>query len=78
MTSTIGDQVNFYYIFVFSRPYEPLIPTGGVDSNLPFPGGLQDARNRAVVTFRQSIIDFINAYESAGPQLEQWPLNIET
>ena len=77
-TNTIGDVVNFYFIFVFSKPYETLIPIFGVDSSLPFPGGLEDKRNQAVVVFRNTMIEFINAYEPAAPQLEQWPLNIET
>jgi hypothetical protein len=35
---TIGEAVNFYFIFVFSPPYEPFIPLDGADTNLFFPG----------------------------------------
>jgi hypothetical protein len=77
-TETIGELVNFYFIFVFSVPYESFIPPGGVDSNLPFPNGMIDPRNRAIVVYRNRLIEFINGYEPENPQLSQWPLNIET
>jgi hypothetical protein len=77
-TGTIGDLVNFYVTFVFSSPYEPFIPAGGVDTDLPFPSGMEDPRNRAVVVYRNRLIEFINRYEPSNPQLGQWPLNIET
>jgi hypothetical protein len=77
-TNTIGEQLSFYDIFVFSQPYVPLIPPGGVDKNLPFPGGLSDPRNQAIVVFRKDMISFITGYEPVLPQIQQWPLNIET
>jgi hypothetical protein len=77
-TGTIGELVNFYFIFVFSAPYEPFIPVGGVETNLPFSNGMQDPRNRAIVDYRNRLIEFINDYEPSNPQIGQWPLNIET
>ncbi|MCP5047959.1 MAG: hypothetical protein GY940_12355 [bacterium] len=28
--------------------------------------------------YRKALIDFINHYETNAPQIQQWPLNIET
>jgi hypothetical protein len=78
-TGTIGKMVNFYFTFVFSPPYVPFIPSAGVDSNLFFPNGLNDPRNVALVARRNALISFIETeYEPNGPQISQWPLNIET
>ena len=77
-TETLGELVNFYFTFVFSVPYESFIPLGGVETELPFPNGMKDARNRALVVFRNRLIEFINDYEPDNPQIYQWPLNIET
>jgi hypothetical protein len=78
-TNTMGAQLSFYYIFVFSPPYVPLIPLVGLANDLPFPGGLEDRRNTAMVEFRQKMIAFIHDYDPAVPeQVEQWELCIET
>jgi hypothetical protein len=77
-TETIGEAVNFYFTFVFSPPYEPFIPLGGVDANLFFPGGTGDVRNRALIQLRTGLASFIDDYEPGTPQRFQWPLNIET
>jgi hypothetical protein len=77
-TETIGEAVNFYFTFVFSPPYEPLIPLGGVETNLFFPGGAADPRNQALIQFRNDLAKLIAAYEPETPQRFQWPLNIET
>jgi hypothetical protein len=77
-TETIGEAVNFYFIFVFSPPYEPLIPLAGVEANLFFPNGVQDPRNQALIQFRSDMLKLIKRYEPETPQLFQWPLNIET
>ena len=37
-----------------------------------------DERNKALVLFRKSMMDFIHEYSPASPQLYQWPLNVET
>lgn len=77
-TGTIGLMVTFYYTFVFSAPYVPLIPAGGVEADLFFPGGLADPRNQALVAFRRKMVDFMQQYQPEAPQIHQWPLNIET
>jgi len=77
-TETIGEAVNFYFTFVFSPPYEPLIPLGGVDANLFFTNGLQDPRNQALIRFRSDMLALIHEYDVDTPQRFQWPLNIET
>jgi hypothetical protein len=77
-TETIGEAVNFYFIFVFSPPYEPFIPIGGVDTELFFPGGAADPRNQALIELRNGMAAFINDYEPGTPQRFQWPRNIET
>ena len=77
-TETIGEAVNFYFTFVFSPPYAPLIPIGGVNTQLFFPGGVGDRRNQALIKLRRGMVAFINDYEPQTPQRFQWPLNIET
>jgi len=77
-TETIGESVNFYFIFVFSPPYEPFIPLDGADTNLFFPEGASDSRNQALIRFRKALASFIDDYQPETPQRFQWPLNIET
>jgi hypothetical protein len=77
-TGTIGLMTTFYFTFVFSAPYVPLIPQGGVEADLFFPGGLDDPRNQALVAFRRRMVAFIERYEPDLTQVHQWPLNIET
>jgi hypothetical protein len=53
-------MVRFYFTFSFSHPYEPLIPIGGLETDLFFSegpggsGGPGDPRNRALVAFRRA------------------------
>jgi hypothetical protein len=77
-TETIGEALSFYFIFVFSTPYESFIPLGGVDTELFFPGGTRDRRNRELINLRNGLAAFINSYEPDTPQRFQWPRNIET
>lgn len=81
-TGTIGSMLRFYDIFSFSRPYEPFVPAHGLESDLFFPDGLADARNRALVTYRGAIQGLIDALSPYSPptqaQRYQWPLCIET
>ncbi len=77
-TDTLGKMVNFYYIFVFSLPYEPLLPSDGMDSRLFFPGGPSSPRNQALIEFRNEIDRFLRRFDPASPQPEQWPMNVET
>ncbi len=77
-TDTLGKMVNFYYIFVFSRPYERFLPEGGNDKNLFFAGGENEPRNAALIAYRDEIAAFAQRYDPRSPQLKQWPLNVET
>lgn len=77
-TGVLGQMVQFYFIFLYSAPYEPLVPIDGIEENLYFPGGKSDPRNRALVAFRQAIVDFMTVYQDGSPQIHQWPANIET
>lgn len=77
-TQTIAEAVNFYFIFVFSPPYEPFVPLGGVNSELFFAGGASDPRNQALIALRTGLAAFIDDYQPGTPQRFQWPRNIET
>ncbi|MDY8138567.1 lipoxygenase family protein [Aquimarina sp. 2201CG5-10] len=86
-TGTIGEMITFYYTFVNSAPYEPLIPVTGADEDLFFSGGGTDARNIALADFRNKLTSFIKQYTIENkipdlppnmPQIHQWPMNIET
>jgi hypothetical protein len=77
-TDAIAQSVNFYFIFAYSTPYVPFIPLTGVGSNLFFPGGSGDSRNRALIDLRNGLAKFIGLYQPEMPQRFQWPLNIET
>ena len=77
-TETIGLMVNFYFVFVFSPPYESLIPLPGIEADLSFSDGdPTDPRNKALIAFRQAIFDFANELEPDSMQRFQWPSNVE-
>jgi len=69
-------MISFYFTFIFSAPYEPLIPLDGEDSALFFPEP-NDPRNQALINYRERVMAFINSFQDT-PQIYQWPLNIET
>jgi hypothetical protein len=48
-TGTIGEMMAFYFIFLFSSRYVPIIPKEGVKAKLFFPGGPDDPLNRALI-----------------------------
>lgn len=75
---TISQAVSFYFTFTFSTPYESFIPLGGANTQLFFPGGPGDPRNRALIKFRNGLASFIIDYQPDDNQRFQWPLNIET
>ena len=75
-TGTIGDMLNFLFIFVFSAPYESLIPDTGIDQDLFF--GSNEELNVALVKFRRQIERILKEYDAADPMIHQWPRNIET
>ncbi len=77
-TGTIGTALNFYFIFAFSPPYQPFIPLAGDDTDLFYSGGVGSRRNQALIRLRKGLAAFIADFEPDGPQLFQWPRNIET
>jgi len=76
-TGTIGSMMTFYYIFIFSAPYEPLLPLFGNESDLYF-DDVDDPRNIALIEFRRKIGHFIREYDTQAPLIHQWPASIET
>jgi hypothetical protein len=77
-TDTISKAVTFYFTFAYSTPYESFIPQAGIAQDLFFPGGGDDARNRALIDLRRGLASFIGDYDPEMPQRYQWPRNIET
>ncbi len=77
-TGSIGTFVNFLFIFAFTPPYTPFIPTGGVDADLFFAGSPDDPLNSALINYRQAVRGFIDTLDPEWKQHHQWPLNIET
>lgn len=81
-TGTIGGMTAFYYAFAFAKPQVPLIPNPP-DSDLPFSGGINDARNAAVVKFRRDMTAFITDQYKWWQKglfpldIYQWPGNVE-
>ncbi len=75
---TIGLITSFYFAFAFAKTNEPFIPREGVEANLFFPSGMSDPRNRALVAYRNALIQFINARAVLPNMMEQWPLNVES
>ena len=64
----------FYFPFWASPPYEPLVPLGGLETELFFD---DEASNDALIEFRRFIVAFIEKYEPDTPQIWQWERNIE-
>ncbi len=86
-TGTIGEMITFYYTFVYSAPYEPIIPLRGKHDDLFFTDDNNDPRNVALVTFRTKLIEFMENYTldnkipdipANTAQIHQWPMNVET
>ena len=75
-TGTIGSMMTFYFTFLFSPPYEPLLPVEGNDKNLIWDAN--DPRNAALIKFRNEVGDFIKLFDADAPLLHQWPASIET
>jgi hypothetical protein len=78
-TWTIGDMLNFYFAFAFSKPYVPLIPLSSFGTSAPgfeyyYPGDVDtDPRNAALLRFRSAMERFMGT-----DNVPQWPRNIET
>jgi hypothetical protein len=60
-TGTIGGMTTFYFTFVYSPPYVPLIPSAGIKADPYFPPS-QNQCNTALFGYRQRIHDFVDAY----------------
>lgn len=77
-TGTIGLMTRFYDIFIYSKPYEALIPTTGIGTDLYLANDPNDPRNQALVEYRQRVLDFMDDLQPGLPQPHQWPRSIET
>ncbi|MGN6797696.1 MAG: lipoxygenase family protein [Gaiellaceae bacterium] len=60
-TGTIGGMTTFYFTFVYSQPYDTLIPAGGADKNPYFPES-QPACNQALFAYRRAIAAWVDEY----------------
>jgi len=80
-TGTIGEMLEFYFVFSFTTPKETLIPRDGVEHDLFFADG--SPQNKALINFRQDMIRFMegyddeSVYDESDPLLQRWPMNIE-
>jgi hypothetical protein len=63
-TGTIGGMTTFYFTFVYSPPYVPLIPKGGPSVDPYFPP-TQPNCNAALVAYRTGIQTFVKGYTLA-------------
>jgi hypothetical protein len=54
-------MTTFYYTFVYSQPYDRLIPAGGVESASYFPPSEQGC-NDALFAYRSAISAFVDEY----------------
>ncbi len=77
-TGTIGQMMNFYFVFGCSVPYEPFIPLEGIESTLFYGDNPLDPRNQALIKLRNQVLGFLLELNNGLPQRYQWPLNIET
>lgn len=81
VTGTAGRMLEFFLMFAFSSPNEPLIPHEGVESNLFFEEG--SGSNEALIQFRKDMTQFIlrfegkTHYEGGEAVIERWPMCIE-
>jgi hypothetical protein len=63
-TGTMGGMTTFYFTFVYSPPYKPLIPKAGPAADPYFPT-TQPNCNKALVAYRTAIQTFVNDYAVA-------------
>jgi hypothetical protein len=66
-TGTIGGMTTFYFTFVYSQPYDRLIPSGGIKANAYFPEP-QKLCNDALFAYRTAIAAFADEYLVAWNQ----------
>jgi hypothetical protein len=93
-TGTLGGMTNFYYVFIFSVPYVPLIPLDGVRADPQFS---DPVCNEALFKYRENMVSLIDRYVATwnrelaamrGDKADlpvyakhlhhQWPRSIET
>jgi hypothetical protein len=60
-TGTIGGMTTFYFTFVYSAPYERLVPLDGIKSHPQF-SGTQSSCNDALFAYRARISAFVDQY----------------
>ena len=60
-TGTIGGMTTFYFTFVYSQPYERLIPKEGPAHDPYFPASQANC-NKALIAYRTGIGAFVDAY----------------
>lgn len=77
-TGTIGLQTQFYDIFIYSAPYESLIPRAGIETDLYYSTNPKEARNQALLAFRKKVVEIMHRFQPEREQLQQWPRSIET
>jgi hypothetical protein len=70
-TGTIGGMTTFFYTFVYSAPYVPLIPSGGIKTDPYFPPS-QNQCNVALFKYRQDIHDFVDTYVKDWNEAVAW------
>lgn len=70
-TGTIGGMTTFFYTFVYSAPYVPLIPSGGIRTDPYFPPS-QNQCNEALFKYRQDIHDFVDTYVEDWNEALSW------
>ena len=70
-TGTIGGMTTFFYTFVYSQPYVPLIPSKGINADPYFPPS-QPQCNAALVKFRQDIHNFVDTYVTDWNEAIAW------
>jgi hypothetical protein len=58
-TGTIGQMTTFYFTFVYSKPYERLIPSGGLRSDPYFP---RRGCNDALFAYRAAVSAIVDKY----------------
>jgi hypothetical protein len=69
-TGTIGGMATFYFTFVYSRAYAPLIPAGGITSDPYWPSN--PTCSAALVAFRTRIAAFVEEYTDDWNQALAW------
>ena len=65
-TGTMGGMTTFYFTFVYSPPYEPLIPADGVDHDPVFPVARRPRATRHSSRSESASHAFVDVY------VEEW------